>query len=188
MHGHWSEWFSPQMKGLNPGRLKKSKPNSTPQNVEFTVKYTFHSSSPYKDDLTVTNNRKKSSTIKTKDIFNSPHSMSQEIQNEFSKEKMIHKPKVVTFEEDKDIFKRIAHSDYSNDKNSIKREHEDSFILHTKETNNQDEKETDHQDGKETNHQDGKKPNNQDGEENINQNESRGPLIGTMMTYYNMLD
>ena len=128
-------------------------------------------------------------TIRIKDIINGPHnSKTPEIHNEFSKEQMIPTRKVVTFEEDKNIFKKIAHSDNSNDKNSIVSEHEDSFILHTKETNNQDEKETDHQDGKETNHQDGKKPNNQDGEENINQNESRGPLIGTMMTYYNMWD
>ena len=69
MHRHWSEWFSPQMKGLNPGRLKKSKSNSTPQNVEFTVKYTFHSSSPYNDDLTVTNNIKKSGTMRTQSHY-----------------------------------------------------------------------------------------------------------------------
>ena len=74
MHGHWSELFSPQMKGLNPGRLKKSKSNSSSQNVEFTVKYTFHSSSPYNDDLTVTNSRKKSGRVQTKDIINGPHS------------------------------------------------------------------------------------------------------------------
>ena len=98
------------------------------------------------------------------------------------------KPKVVTFEEDKNILKKIAPSDNSNDKNSIMREHEDSFISHTKETNNQDEKDPNHQDRKETNHQDGKEIKNQDGEENNNQNESRGPLIGTMMTYYNMWD
>ena len=65
MHAHWSEWFSPQMKGLNPGRLKKSKSNSTPQNVEFTVKYTFHSSSPYIDDLNAANNKKENGTVWT---------------------------------------------------------------------------------------------------------------------------
>ena len=135
MHGHWSEWFSPQMKGLNPGRLKKSKSNLTPQNIEFTIKYTFHSSSPYTDDLTVNNNRKKSGTMRTKDIINGPHnSMTPEIQNEVSKEKRITLPKVVTFEEDKDIFKKTAHSDNSNDKNSIISVDEDSFIFHTKET------------------------------------------------------
>ena len=121
-------------------------------------------------------------TIRIKDIINGPHnSMNPEIHNEFSKEKIIPTKKVVTFEEDKDIFKKIALSVNSNDKNSIINEHEDSFILHTKETNNQDEKETNHQDRKETNNQDAEK-------NNYNQNESRGPLIGTMMTYYNMWD
>ena len=96
--------------------------------------------------------------------------------------------KVVTFEEDKDIFNKVAHLDKSTDKNSISSDHEDSFISHTKETNNQDKKDTNHQDRKETNHQDGKETNNPDREENNNQNESRGPLIGTMMTYYNMWD
>ena len=172
MHRHWSEWFSPQMKDLNPGRLKKSKSKLTPQNIEFTIKYTFHSSSPYNDDLTVTNNIKKSGTMRTKDIIKGPHSMSSEIHNEFSKDKRIATPKVVTFEEDNDIFDKIAHSNNSSDKDSISSEHEDSFILHTKETNDHNEKETDHQDEK----------------EDTNQNKSRGPLIGTMMTYYNMWD
>ena len=86
----------------------------------------------------------------------------------------------MTFEEDKDIFNKIAHLDNSSNKNSISSDREDSFILHTKETNDQDKKETNQQDGKETNYQ--------DGEENNNQNKSRGPLIGTMMTYYNMWD
>merc|ERR1719330_1880349 len=81
-----------------------------------------------------------------------------------------------------DIFKKNAHSDNSNDKKSILSDHEDSFILHTKETNNQDKKETNHQDIKETNNQDEDETNHQDGKE------SRGPLIGTMMTYYNMWD
>jgi asparagine synthetase A len=106
--------------------------------------------------------------------------LSPEIHNEFSREKRITIPKIVTFEEDKDIFNKIAHLDNSSNKNSISSDHEDSFILHTKETNDQDKKETNQQDGKETNYQ--------DGEENNNQNKSRGPLIGTMMTYYNMWD
>ena len=63
------------MKGLNPGRLKKSKSKLTPQNIEFTVKYTFRSGSPYNDDLTGTNNIKKYGTMRTKDIINGPHSI-----------------------------------------------------------------------------------------------------------------
>ena len=84
MHRHWSEWFSPQMKGLNPGRLKKSKSKLTPQNIEFTIKYTFHSSSPYNDDLTVSNNIKKSGAMQTKDIINGPNNSIPQIREQMS--------------------------------------------------------------------------------------------------------
>ena len=91
----------------------------------------------------------------------------------------------MTFEEDKDIFNKIEDLNNSSANNSISSDLEDFFNLHSKESNSQ---ESNHHNKTEAIDEDKKEANYQNGKESNNQKNSRGPLIGTMMTYYNMCD